>query len=256
MGRYLEPGHQYQDGQTISGASLTEHVADALLKATTISEQLLKDPAAATDELLINDSGQFKKITVQILKTLIAQTLTSDDLSDETRSELKTPVGVIVDFAGIIEPDGWLFCGGQAVSRMTYALLFDAIGTIWGEGDGSNTFNVPDLRGFVCAGKDDMVSGASGRLTAAYIYGGGGPTALGGYGGGQAHTLTSSELATHSHTFNDFYQGLVPGGAFSGGTGFTLTGEFTGNTTAAAGGGGAHNNVQPTRMLNKIIRAL
>ena len=68
MGRYLQPGHEYIDGQTITGPSLTEHVADAVLKATTISEQLLKDPAALTDELLINDSGVFKKITLQSLK--------------------------------------------------------------------------------------------------------------------------------------------------------------------------------------------
>lgn len=55
--------------------------------------------------------------------------------------------GTIKMFAGSIAPDGWLLCNGQAVSRTTYSKLFNVIGTTYGEGDGSTTFNVPDLRG-------------------------------------------------------------------------------------------------------------
>lgn len=66
------------------------------------------------------------------------------------------PSGVVLPFAGSTAPSGWLLCFGQAVSRTTYASLFAAIGTAFGVGDGSTTFNLPDMRGRVPGGKDDM----------------------------------------------------------------------------------------------------
>lgn len=62
------------------------------------------------------------------------------------------PAGVIVDYGGAAAPTGWLLCDGSAVSRTTYADLFAAIGTQYGAGDGSTTFNVPDFRGRVSVG--------------------------------------------------------------------------------------------------------
>ena len=65
------------------------------------------------------------------------------------------PAGVYLPWAGgLVAPTGWLLCNGAAVSRTTYARLFTAIGVIWGVGDGSTTFNVPDLRGSVVRGLD------------------------------------------------------------------------------------------------------
>ena len=64
------------------------------------------------------------------------------------------PTGSIIPFAGKTAPEGWLFCQGQAVSRTTYAQLFAVIGTTYGSGDGSTTFNVPDLRGRVAVGAE------------------------------------------------------------------------------------------------------
>ena len=55
--------------------------------------------------------------------------------------------GMIAPFAMSTAPSGWLTCDGSAVSRSTHSNLFSAIGTTWGTGDGSTTFNVPDLRG-------------------------------------------------------------------------------------------------------------
>ncbi len=55
------------------------------------------------------------------------------------------PAGVLSAYAGTTVPDGWLICNGAAISRTTYARLFKAIGTKWGAGDGSTTFNLPDL---------------------------------------------------------------------------------------------------------------
>lgn len=57
------------------------------------------------------------------------------------------PAGVVVAFAGATPPTGWLHCDGAAVSRTAYANLFASIGTAWGVGDGSTTFNLPDLPG-------------------------------------------------------------------------------------------------------------
>lgn len=63
------------------------------------------------------------------------------------------PAGAVSMFAGSVAPSGWLLCDGSAVSRTTFADLFTAIGTAYGAGDGSTTFNVPDTRGRVMVGK-------------------------------------------------------------------------------------------------------
>jgi microcystin-dependent protein len=74
-----------------------------------------------------------------------------------------TPAGAVQPFAMSTPPTGWLKCNGQAVSRTGYAALFSAIGTTYGVGDGSTTFNVPDLRGEFIRGWDDSRGIDSGR---------------------------------------------------------------------------------------------
>lgn len=74
------------------------------------------------------------------------------------------PPGSMIPFGGASAPTGWHMCFGQALSRSTEAALFAAIGTSFGVGDGSTTFNLPDLRGRIPAGKDDMGGTAAGRL--------------------------------------------------------------------------------------------
>jgi len=162
--------------------------------------------------------------------------------------QLRTPPGVILPFAGATAPDGFLLCYGQAVSRNTYSDLFAAIGTTYGVGDGSTTFNVPDLRGRVAAGKDDMGGTAANRIT----NGGSGivGTALGAAGGAETHTLTTGQIPPHNHT--------VVGGDTTPASFTSRAGQGDGNNnynwnTSSAGGGGAHNNTQPTIVLNHII---
>lgn len=168
------------------------------------------------------------------------------------------PAGVITDYAGSSAPSGWLLCYGQAISRSTYADLFTAIGTTFGIGDGSTTFNLPDYRGRVAAGKDNMGGSSADRLT--NQSGGLNGDTLGAVGGLETHTLTSAQQAsmtvTGSGTGPVFDNSGTPGGAANpirgtdnfGGS-FPVT--FSGT---ASGGGGAHNNVQPTIILNKIIK--
>lgn len=79
--------------------------------------------------------------------------------------DLPDRTGVVEAFAGATAPAGSLFCYGQAISRTAYVGLFTALSTVHGTGDGSTTFNLPDLRGRVAAGKDDMGGTSANRLT-------------------------------------------------------------------------------------------
>lgn len=72
------------------------------------------------------------------------------------------PIGAIIPYAGSTAPFGTLICNGAAISRAAYPELFEAIGTTWGAGDGSSTFNIPDLRGYFLRG----VGGNSAGLAA------------------------------------------------------------------------------------------
>lgn len=111
-----------------------------------------------------------------------------------------TPSGTVVAYAGNVAPAGWLLCDGSAIDRSVNSALFTAIGTTYGTGNGSTTFNIPDLRGRTVFGRDNMGGTAANRLTNA---GGGIPgTTLGASGGNQSRTLTVNELPTHQHTFN------------------------------------------------------
>lgn len=101
--------------------------------------------------------------------------------------------GELKPYSGGTPPPLWGLCYGQAVSRTTYADLFNAIGTTWGAGDGSTTFNLPDLRGRALFGADAMGGTAANRLTTASL---GAAAALGVAGG-------SELLQAHAHTVND-----------------------------------------------------
>lgn len=179
------------------------------------------------------------------------------------------PVGCVMPFLGIIEPEGWALAYGQAVPRTgTYANLFAIIGTTYGAGDGSTTFNLPDLRGRVIAGRDNMGGTAANRLTT----GGSGVNgaALGGNGGAETHTLSTAQMPVHSHGTNDpghthaFNNGYAAytnqttqtwgGGSAGGITASGLAPNVTGITIQNAGSGQAHNNTQPTYVLNFIIK--
>lgn len=171
------------------------------------------------------------------------------------------PVGALVPFAGATVPANWLLAQGQSLVRADYAELFTAIGTTYGSASGT-TFNAPDLRGRVAAGRDNMGGTPANRLT----------TGVSGIDGAQLGAAGGNQnLHQHSHGVNDpghahtFIGGeatnigadtsaMSLGVGFDSGGGGTIGNATTGVTVQNAGSGSSQN-VQPTIVLNWIIRA-
>jgi microcystin-dependent protein len=159
------------------------------------------------------------------------------------------PPGAVQEFAGSTAPYGFLLCDGSLVSRTTYATLFAVLGVVFGAGDGSTTFALPNHAGRVAAGK-----------------GTGTFATLGATGGAETVTLTAAEMPSHTHTQNAHSHDLRRGeygnarreeiALSSGGSAQTSgAGIFSATATNQnTGGGGAHNNLQPFIVLNFIIK--
>lgn len=170
-------------------------------------------------------------------------------------------MGEIKMYSGTTAPKGWMFCDGAAISRTTYAKLFDVIGTKYGAGDGSTTFALPNLQGRVPIG----VSSSH---------------ALASTGGAETHTLTTAQIPAHTHgsksltgTINLRYGSVTGGvGGIIGNTDTTWSGShaIVSMTTqsnpkyhnvkvtathehTSVGSGSAHNNMQPYLTINYII---
>lgn len=187
------------------------------------------------------------------------------------------PIGGMIDYIGPTAPNSsFVLPFGQNINRITYATLFGLIGTTFGSGDGSTTFGLPDLRGRVTASPDNMGSGDANRLNSSALTSV--RSTLGGAGGESVHTLALAELPT----------GITASGSgsasVSGGTANVATGIGTANVAAggnpvnvvtafssasvnASGGvsvsatstntgGGAHNIMQPTILVNRILRII
>lgn len=119
-----------------------------------------------------------KSETSTVLASYVTRA-TADAIYVPRTSPNLVPAGAITQFAGVSAPAGWLLCNGQAISRTTYADLFAVIGTTYGTGDGSTTFNLPDLRDKFPIGKN--------------------AGALGSTGGSSTKTLTTANLPAHTH---------------------------------------------------------
>lgn len=148
------------------------------------------------------------------------------------------PVGAVFYMASTTLPTGFLECNGAAVSRTTYAGLFAVIGTTFGVGDGSTTFNLPQ-------GQRQVLMGRGGTAV------NGPANTVGAQGGSESHTLSTSETPAHTHSYT-----VTQGGSAWGvgaGVGSILLSP-TSTTTGSTGGGGAHNNVQPSLVMMMIIK--
>lgn len=144
------------------------------------------------------------------------------------------PPGTIAPFGGENVPEGWLVCDGTTVSRTTYSALFEAVGTVHGEGDGVNTFHLPDYRGRFIRGADDMGTGAAGRDP-------GGRTAsnIGGSTGAGVGSVQSDAFQNITGTWNGGTS--VSNGFSTARTGAFLAGTNSGSTNWGSGGGSWRN---------------
>lgn len=150
------------------------------------------------------------------------------------------PIGAELDWPGTVPPPKFVWRDGSSISRTTYAGAFAVLGTTYGSGDGSTTFNLPDSRGRVSVGKDNMGGTVANRVTTS-------GTVLGSSGGEEKHTQTVGELPSHSHTETGFSYGSGPV-ANGSGNGRTTT------NTGSVGGGLPFNVMQPYIIENKIIK--
>ncbi len=183
---------------------------------------------------------------------LINETIWNGDVVDnlnylKTKVDERGPIGQITMWPTNTAPTGWLLCYGQAISRSTYATLFALIGTTFGSGDGSTTFNLPDMRGRTPVGQDDMGGTSANRVTDAQA------DSIGGAGGAETHTLATSEMPAHTHKILRFTTG--DSSANQGMDARTPNAVWSSDKVETVGGGGAHNNMPPWLALNFIIYA-
>lgn len=192
--------------------------------------------AAQNDELPIHSDadGDTQKATIQMIM----------------------PTGVILDYAGDTPPDGFLLCYGQtldATANPEYADLYDAIGVTYG-GTGINDFALPDLRGRVVAGQDDMGGVSANRLTTPD------GDVLGAAGGSETHTHALSDngyakldpIAAGPHKARQIAASYATNVTMSG-TAATSASTTT-DGIALGGATDSGSTVQPTIILNKIIK--
>lgn len=139
------------------------------------------------------------------------------------------PSGAVTAYASSSAPTGWLTCNGQAVSRAVYADLFAAIGTVYGVGDGSTTFNVPDLRG-----RNPLMASSTANMAQS--------------AGESNHTMTISELVAHTHTYD--------GNNGAGAEGWSDVADLDsgGKTTGSTGGTTPFNVLDPYLTVWYIIK--
>jgi len=164
---------------------------------------------------------------------------------------LLVPVGGMLSYAGSTAPTGFLICDGSEVSRTDYVTLFEVIGETYGAGDGRNTFAIPNLKGKIPVGLNSSESEFD---------------TLGETGGEKTHTLTTAELAIHTHVQDAHGHILHTKNSGSGGSSYivitaaesTYSNDYNVvNTTAInqnAGSGTPFNVLSPYIVCNYIIK--
>jgi microcystin-dependent protein len=208
-----------------------------------------------------------------------AEFSTVEDEIEELRTSVaavlgQCPVGAVLDYAGAAAPTYWLLCYGQEVSQATYAALYAVLSTTFNTGgEGAGNFRLPDMRGRVAAGQDDMGGSSANRLTG--LTDGVNGDTFGAAGGLESTVIAQANLPNVNLSSASLTVSIVNG------TNVARTESKVNNVenaagaqndvpvnvaldtiTATAGGnvplggsGTATNNVQPTIVLNKIIYA-
>lgn len=270
------------------GANNTALIADSTVstgaKWSTIGTATLADGSVTAVKVATDAVETSKIVNLAVSTAKIADGAVSDvklasnsvstiKLQDGAVTTLKLeaaermPVGAVLPFAGSTAPTGYIICDGSPVSRTgATAALFAVIGTTYGSGNGTSTFNLPDLRtrvpvGYSQSDTDTDPSGTNNALST-----------LGKTGGSKTHSLDWSEMPLHNHaavhthqfeirgsvgTFTNGATDLfVQGGAAVASTFGTSKATYTPSpdATSTAGSNAHHNNLQPYIVMNYIIK--
>jgi len=254
----LSRGQSFASGDQVTAQKLQDIVDLASFDDPADESTIVKD--TGTGKLKVPSNGIGSNELASDASVDANRAVGTDHIKDNSVTAAKLnsaavsvlmPTSTILPYAGSAAPTGYFLCDGSAKSRTTYAGLFAIIGTTYGVGDGSTTFNIPDLRGRVIAGQDDMGGVSADRLTTAKS--GINGDNLGASGGLEDHLLTAAQSGLPDHT----HSGGISSSATNGAAGdpfrtyFTQTGGVTGGAQDASS---AHNNVQPTIILNYIIK--
>jgi microcystin-dependent protein len=271
-------GSIYTSGQ-VSGASVVTGgpvtASTVAVTTTTTSERFISTQTTGTAPLTVASTT--------------AVTNLNADLLDGQHGSFYAPTGMMAPFAGSSSPTGWLLCDGSPQLKASYPDLWALIGSTYGTAT-LTQFYLPDLRGRVPVGLDNMGGTDAGRLDNTTI-----PNTLGGSGGVQTVTLTDTQIAnhshghtlgtnttgsTHSHDAGNYdgvginnaivrdsqdanhpaYQGLHASGAANSRVKATASADsahthnITGSVSATTAGGGPHDNMQPYILTNYIIK--
>ncbi len=267
---------------TAAALNSTQSAIDAAVTAVTGGTVVVGAGYAASPSLSVNAQGGLYSPSpnhVAIATGGVAAVTVNSDQSVNFASALAVaglltgkgalPIGTPLPWLTDTAPSGYLMANGQAVSRTTYAALFAVFGTFWGIGDGSTTFNLPNLCEVSLIGKKGMGGAAArGIVNTAEI------STLGAVAGEERHTLTLSEAPTGQFTFNDVehthgvsHNAQIDGNPNNpqGGPGaqyaqigqatITIQPAFTGCSITDHAGGGSHNTLGPVMACNWIIFA-
>lgn len=275
-----------QNGVPLAGGQLFFYATQTTTPQNVYADPLLTTPLS--NPVIADANGRFGAIWLSpsIAYKVQLYTAATPDNPSGTQIWTEDPVGAaaggipaasvgiigeIRAFAGPQNqiPPLWYYCGGQALSRTTYAASFAVLGTTWGAGDGTTTFNIPDLRGRTMAGLDNMGGFPANRITSG-VSGISGIT-LGAAGGDQNEapdntlTASSSSISTPSGAYVDVNNGSI--GVLGGANKITVQGvgstqryavegeviSTVTTTTVTSALTGASANVQPTAMVFLII---
>jgi microcystin-dependent protein len=229
-------------------------------------------PVAPTPTQTLEDGTWFETLA-EVLLASGYSSITAGNITDRRLGAPRgqVPVGAISEYAGVTAPLGWRVCDGSALSRTGFAALFAVLGTVYGAGDGSTTFNLPNIKG---------------RVVVGFNSGDGNFDAMGETGGVGSHVLTAAESGlpghTHGHTLGTGIESVAhahtslpinnqnasratgafdthnhaPGSGFTGTENTLHTHAITGGISAiaSASAGAAHTNLQPYITLQKIIK--
>jgi microcystin-dependent protein len=223
-GTYSLPQAAFVPGTTISSANVNSDLADIAAQLTNsvaadgqttmtgalkLVDGTLSQPAltfgSSTGKGIANlSAGSMSFInggTAVLGINFAAYGVTGNVIVQAPNNAILMPVGTVVDFAGATAPGGWLLCFGQVLAQVSYPELFLAIGATYNTGgEGTGNFRLPDCRGRITAGQDNMGGSAANRVTNAGsgIVG----TTLGATGGAQNQTATTDQIPAHTHAFS------------------------------------------------------